>query len=128
MLEHFRTNFIPGADANNLILQMRTWEKHDVGTTPGFGGDVERALRSIRVPVLYMPSETDLYFPITDARYEAKFIPRVAFAPIHSLWGHPAGAAPNEEDARYLNETIAAFLAGKRLSEAPTLSRRRTLR
>ena len=22
----FRTSFIPGADANNLILQMRTWE------------------------------------------------------------------------------------------------------
>ena len=24
------------ADANDLILQMRTWKKHDVGTTPGF--------------------------------------------------------------------------------------------
>ena len=36
----FRTNFIPGADANDLILQMRTWEHHDVGTTPGFNGDV----------------------------------------------------------------------------------------
>src|SRR3984885_2088930 len=24
-IEHFRSNFIPGADANNLILQMRTW-------------------------------------------------------------------------------------------------------
>src|ERR1700720_1781081 len=39
VLEDFRTNFIPGADANNLILQMRTWEKHDVGTTPGFNAD-----------------------------------------------------------------------------------------
>jgi homoserine O-acetyltransferase len=37
VLNNFRTNFIPGADANNLILQMRTWEKHDVGATPGFG-------------------------------------------------------------------------------------------
>src|ERR1700735_2729889 len=34
VLNEFRTNFIPGADANNLILQMRTWEKHDVGYTP----------------------------------------------------------------------------------------------
>src|SRR5215469_7892079 len=32
VLEQFRSNFIPGADANNLILHMRTWEKHDVGT------------------------------------------------------------------------------------------------
>jgi homoserine O-acetyltransferase/O-succinyltransferase len=39
-LNEFRTNFIPGADANDMILQARTWEKHDVGATPGFGGDL----------------------------------------------------------------------------------------
>ena len=50
-LKEFRTNFIPGADANDLILQMRTWEHHDVGATPGFDGDIERALRSIKAPV-----------------------------------------------------------------------------
>jgi len=111
VLHEFRTNFIPGADANNLILQMRTWEKHDVGTTPGFGGDVERALKSIKVPLLYMPSETDLYFPIGDARYEAAFIPGASLVPIASLWGHTAGAASNPPDARFLNETIGKFLA-----------------
>lgn len=113
VLNDFRTNFIPGADANNLILQMRTWEKHDVGTTPGFSGDVERALKSIQVPFLYMPSETDLYFPIGDARYEAAFIPGVSLAPIPSLWGHTAGAASNPADAKFLNETIGKFLSAK---------------
>jgi homoserine O-acetyltransferase len=83
-----------------------------VGGTPGFGGDVEKALRSIKVPLLYMPSETDLYFPIGDARYEQTFIPRVTFAPIPSLWGHTAGAASNPADAKFLNETIARFLSG----------------
>src|SRR5439155_11437647 len=92
VMDNFRKNFIPGADANNLILQIRTWEKHDVGTTPGFGGDVEKAPRSIRVPVLYMPSATDLYFPLEDARYESGFIPHVSLVPIPSLWRHPAGA------------------------------------
>src|ERR1700735_2272967 len=38
-VDRFRTRFIPGADANDLILQARTWEKNDVGATPGFGGD-----------------------------------------------------------------------------------------
>ncbi len=113
VLENYRTHFIPGADANDLILQMRTWERHDVGATPGMGGDVERALRSIRVPVLYMPSESDLYFPLGDARYEQAFVPRVTFAPIPSLWGHTAGAASNPEDARFLNVTIGRFLAGE---------------
>ena len=114
VLNEFRTNFIPGADANNLILQMRTWEKHDIGATPGFGGDLERALKSIRVPILYMPSETDLYFPIGDARYEAAIIPDVSLVPIASLWGHTAGAASNPADAKFLNETIGKFLAASK--------------
>jgi homoserine O-acetyltransferase/O-succinyltransferase len=113
VLNNFRTNFIPGADANDLILQMRTWERHDVGATPGFNGDVEKALRSIKVPILYMPSETDLYFPLGDARYEAAFIPGVTLTPIPSLWGHTAGAASNPADAKFLNENIARFLTAK---------------
>jgi len=110
VLNNYRTHFIPGADANNLILQMHTWELHNVGATAGFNGDVESALRSIIVPFLYMPSETDLYFPIGDARYEQAFISTVTFKPIPSLWGHTAGAASNPEDGKFLNENIAAFL------------------
>src|SRR5271155_1851682 len=34
----FRTRF--SADANDYIAQARTWQRHDVGTTPGFNGDV----------------------------------------------------------------------------------------
>jgi homoserine O-acetyltransferase/O-succinyltransferase len=111
VLNEYRTNFIPGADANNLILQMRTWEHHDVGGTPGFGGDVGKALKSIQVPFLYMPSETDLYFPLGDAKYEAGFIPGVMLLPIPSLWGHTAGAASNPADAKFLNDNIGKFLA-----------------
>lgn len=107
----FRNRF--NADANDYILQARTWERHDVGATPGFGGSVEGALRSIKVPLLYMPSETDLYFPINDARYEAPFIPKVTLMPIPSLWGHTAGAASNPADAKFLNENIEHFLSSR---------------
>jgi homoserine O-acetyltransferase len=110
VIDHFRKHFIPGADANNLILQMRTWESNDVGNTPPFHGDVEAALRSIKVPVLYMPSATDLYFPQTDARYEAAFIPHCQLVPIPSLWGHPAGAGAAPEDGKFINEHVAQFL------------------
>jgi homoserine O-acetyltransferase/O-succinyltransferase len=116
VLNTYRTEFIPGADANDLILQMRTWEHHDVGTTPGFG-DVEKALKSVKVPFLYMPSETDLYFPLGDARYESAFIPRVKLMPIPSLWGHTAGAASNPADARFLNDNIGSFLAAGRSAQ-----------
>jgi homoserine O-acetyltransferase len=110
VVHEFRTNFIPGADANDLILQMRTWEKHDISTTPGFNGDIKKALAAIKVPFLYMPSETDLYFPIGDARYEAGFMSTVTLTPIPSLWGHTAGAGPNLEDLKFLNEKIGTFL------------------
>jgi homoserine O-acetyltransferase len=110
VVDHYKTNFIPGADANDLILQMRTWEQHDVGATPGFGGDLQKALGSIKVQVLYMPSATDLYFPVTDARYEAPFIPHCTLLPIPSLWGHPAGAGASPADEKFLNENISAFL------------------
>ena len=110
VVEHYRTNFIPGADANNLILQMRTWEKHDVGATPGFGGDLQKSLASIKAQVLYMPSVSDLYFPVTDARYEAQFIPHCTLLPIPSLWGHPARAGASPADLKFLNEHIGEFL------------------
>ena len=111
VLNNFRKRF--SADANDYILQARTWERHDVGTTPGYGGDVERALRSIKVPLLYMPSETDLYFPVGDARNEAPFIPKCELMPIPSLWGHTAGAASNTADAKFLNENISRFFSGR---------------
>ena len=94
---------------------MHTWEQHDVGGTAGFGGDLPKALGSIKAQVLYMPSATDLYFPVTDARYEAPFIPHCTLQPIPSLWGHPAGAGASPADEKFLNENIAAFLKGQPL-------------
>jgi len=111
-IESRRRTFFANNDANDLILQARTWERHDVGTTPGFDGDVGKALRSIKVPLLYMPSETDLYFPVGDARYEAQFMSTVSLVPIPSVWGHPAGAGANPEDRAFLNDRIARFLSG----------------
>jgi homoserine O-acetyltransferase len=110
-IDQMKTEFIPNADANNLILQLRTWESNDVGATPGFHGDEKKALASIQARVLYMPSATDLYFPLEDAQYEAHFIPKVTLLPIPSLWGHPAGAGASPADEKFLNEHIAAFLA-----------------
>ena len=112
----FRKRF--NADANDYILQARTWESNNVGNTTladgkltNFNGDVEQALRSIKVPFLYMPSATDLYFPLEDAQYESAFIPHGTLMPIPSLWGHPAGAGASPADKKFLNEKIGAFFA-----------------
>jgi homoserine O-acetyltransferase len=95
-------------DPNDLISQARTWQHHNVGDTPGMNGDVERALRTIKARVLYMPSETDLYFPIGDFQYESRFIGSVSLVPIPSLAGHLAGAGG--PDRVFISDQIQRFL------------------
>jgi homoserine O-acetyltransferase len=97
-------------DPNNLISQARTWQRHNVGDTPGFNGDQERALESVKIPVLYMPSETDLYFPVGDATYESRFIKTVSLTPIPSLWGHSAGSGGNPADNAFIDAQVRRFL------------------
>ena len=99
-------------DANDLLLQCRTWQSNDVGATAPFNGDERAALRSIRARVLYMPAATDLYFPLTDAEYEAPFLTAGKLVPIPSLWGHPAGAGEASADRAFINAEVRAFLLG----------------
>ena len=96
-------------DANDLIAAAITWQKANVGGTPGFNGDHEKALRSIKARVLFMPCP-ELYFPIGDAQYEAKFIRNVKLVAIPSVWGHIAGLGLDKADRDFLNRTITAFL------------------
>lgn len=97
-------------DPNDEIAQMKAWQVFNIGHTPGFGGDHRAALRSIKAEVLYMPCETDLYFPIGDIKYEAGFIPDVEVVPIRSLWGHFAGLGINAEDNTFIDAQIRRFL------------------
>jgi homoserine O-acetyltransferase/O-succinyltransferase len=112
-VDAFLVEYVKGwanRNLNDAVQLARTWQSHDIGTTKGFDGDVERALRSIKIPVLYMPGATDLYFPVTDAQYERAFLTDVTFTPIPSIWGHTAGGGGNPADAAFLNREIAAFL------------------
>ncbi|MBX9632056.1 MAG: alpha/beta fold hydrolase [Burkholderiales bacterium] len=109
-LENFWEAFFSSQDANNLIAQADTWQQNNVGNTEGYNGDHEKALRSIKARVLYMPCQTDLYFPPEYARYEAGFIGRVKLVPIPSVWGHLAGLGVNGPDNDFINKAIADFL------------------
>jgi homoserine O-acetyltransferase len=109
-LQKFWEAFFGSQDANNLLTQAVTWQHNDVGSTNGFSGDSEKALRSIKARVLYMPSQTDLYFPPQYAEHEAQFIRNVKLVPIPSIWGHIAGLGINSTDNEFLDKTIKAFL------------------
>ncbi|HJX87918.1 MAG TPA: alpha/beta fold hydrolase [Gemmatimonadales bacterium] len=110
VVSYFADSLFTGLDANDLILQAETWRQHDVGTTEAFDGSLARALGAIRARVLYMPVATDLYFPVSDARAEAKLIQRVELVPIPSVWGHVAGGGGDEGAKPFVNARIAGFL------------------
>ena len=51
-------------DANDLFAQMDTWAEGDISLIRD-GGDLNKALKSIKAKGLIMPSKTDLYFPVS---------------------------------------------------------------
>ena len=98
-------------DANDLLALAWTWQHADIGATPGFGGDFERALASIRARALIMPCETDMYFPPEDNTYEARHIPGAELRPIPSIWGHVAGGGGEPASAAFIERGVAECLA-----------------
>jgi homoserine O-acetyltransferase len=103
--------FLDDRDANNLLCMLRTWQRGDVGATPGFDGDVEAALRSIRARALVMPAEKDLYFPPEDEEWAVKHIPNAELRVIPGVWGHFAGGGLNPDDTAYINQGVADLLS-----------------
>jgi hypothetical protein len=87
---------------NDAIQLARTWQDHDIANDARIRWQHPSiALAAIRVPVLYMPERTDLYFPL-DRRGVRTTVPDPAtFVPIPSLWGHTAGGGGNPTDAAF---------------------------
>lgn len=98
-------------DANNLLSQLRTWQSADIAKTPGYDGDLERALRSIRAKAVLSPGETDLYFPPADMAWEAAHMPNAELRTIPGPWGHLSEAGIDPGCNEFLGNSIRALLA-----------------
>lgn len=103
--------FLDGRDANNLLAMLWTWRNGNVGLTPGFNGDHQAALASIKAKAIVMPAERDLYFPVDDEIYEVSHMPNAECRMIPGVWGHFAGAGINAEDTAYIDAALAELLA-----------------
>jgi len=98
--------------AANQYAQLRTWDTADISANSLYGGDLHRALRSIRARVLLLPGETDLYFRVADNAAELPHLAHAELKPIPSIWGHRAGnPSTNPEDARFVKEAVRDWLA-----------------
>ena len=88
-----------------------TWQKGNIGNTPGFDGDQVAALKSIKADVISLPAEKDLYFPPEDEEYASQYIPNGEFDVIPGVWGHFAGGGANPVDTKYIDDVHKQLLA-----------------
>lgn len=103
--------FLDGRDANNLLTMLWTWQSGDIGKTPGFDGDYEKALASIRAKAIVMPAEKDLYFPPEDEEYAVSHMKGAELRVIPGVWGHFAGGGLNPDDVRFIDGALDELLA-----------------
>ncbi|GAA4906639.1 hypothetical protein EV188_103474 [Actinomycetospora succinea] len=114
-LEEFLTGFweaffLDGRDPNNLLTMVGAWDAADVGQTPGFDGDTEAALRTIRCPVLDLPCRTDLYFPPEDEQHWSQFVAHGQVQVIPSIYGHFAGLGADPDAVEFIDHALRKFL------------------
>jgi homoserine O-acetyltransferase/O-succinyltransferase len=96
-----------GFDANNWIWQTWAYDRHDVGTTPGFNGDTVKALESIKAKAILMNAPGDLYNPTAEAADDAKHIRDAQYVVISSLQGHFAASPAKAADVEFMNAASA---------------------
>lgn len=95
----------------DLLSLIRTWQEADISRNERFDGDLVRALRAIRAPVLLAPIGGDLIFPPQDFELAERHIARVRTSVLRSPWGHRAGAPGSDPvDIARLQAELAGFL------------------
>jgi homoserine O-acetyltransferase len=110
-LVRFWEAFWLALDANNLLTQLHAWQTADLGATPGYGGDLARALGAIRSKALLLPAESDLYFPPADMQNDARMMRDAVCRPIPGPFGHLSEAGIDPACKAFLVAEIRGFLA-----------------
>jgi homoserine O-acetyltransferase len=105
-------------DANDWIYQTWAYERHDVGTSPGFNGDTAKALASIKARTLILTGTKDLLNPEFEPTEMGKNIRNVKMETISpgSVTGHASAGGFNPADVDFLNREVRSFLQDARTS------------
>ena len=98
LLKDWENDHVKNWDANNLLAKLATWQANDISACPLFGGDIKKALGTIRARAILMPCNQDLYFSSKDNEFEAKYMPNAKLRAFDSDWGHCAANPGNDPD------------------------------
>jgi homoserine O-acetyltransferase len=85
-------------DANDLLCVLDTWQSNDPAKLQEVAS-LEVALSGLAARAIIMPSSSDLYFTVEDARHEASLMPNAELRVLESDWGHCAGGPGRNPDA-----------------------------
>jgi homoserine O-acetyltransferase len=97
-------------DARDLYYRAMAWGRGWVGDTPGFNGDLNAALSSIKAKVLFIYSPRDQFHLPHHIEAQVKAIPNARAVAIESVAGHLIGANADPQATRAIEEAIRAFL------------------
>jgi homoserine O-acetyltransferase len=97
------------SDPLDWVYQSWAYDAHDVGITPGFGGDTAAALRSVRAATLLLVPRLDLYNPIDDAVEAAGLIANATLLRLGGDAGH-AVAADTSPQLADIRSAVGEFL------------------
>lgn len=109
-VERFWEPFFLGLDANDVLSHLWTWQHADISQTPGYDGDLVRALGDIRARSFVCPAETDLYFPPEDGAREVAHMTNAELRVIPGVWGHFSEVGLDQACSDFLRDTVRELL------------------
>jgi homoserine O-acetyltransferase len=111
-------------DARDLYYLLMSFGRGWVGDTPGFNGDVNAALASIKARALFIFSPQDQFIPPPKGDADVKAIPNARAVWIDSSAGHLICCNADPNATRRMNDEIRAFL-GELSARAETTQERK---
>jgi len=98
-------------DARDVYYQWQAWADFNIGDTPGFKGDAEAALRSIKAQALLIGVKGDLLVNREEIIFAKNAIPKATHVEIDSPFGHAICCGFDPEATKIMEREIAKFLA-----------------
>ncbi|HEV2548051.1 MAG TPA: alpha/beta fold hydrolase [Stellaceae bacterium] len=98
-------------DARDFYYQLQGWAEFNLGDTPGFNGDVDAALRSIKAKTLLIGASSDMLVRREEILSAKQALRDATFLEIQSPLGHLIAVGADAQATDTMNREIKKFLA-----------------
>jgi homoserine O-acetyltransferase/O-succinyltransferase len=103
-------DYLDVQDARDIYYRIVAAGRGWVGDTPGFGGDLGKALGSIKAKTLFLYSPQDRFFQPQHIDAQVKMIPSARAVAIDSSAGHMICCNADPNATRVMGDAIRTFL------------------